>query len=1438
MKNKKLKHLFFLLIVLNVITDVSICAKYLTTSVHAQSQHDNVSSQTIDKLTDPSANFVFDQSNSLPFINTRQTFSILQPRIAPSSDGSNDYVLTDDPAYPERTITNAAGQTITVPQGKTAHVWNAKQFLHAVYGNYYVGVSGENGGDSNSKIPYANSLSDQYGHATDITSIVLEKDIKLVNFRNDPAIQVKDPKTGNWVKVTFSDDGGFTLNPTAAGEAFWYLTVNRPPSQEVVNGSDYSRLTIDGQGSDGLRHYLNLGKFSMQTWVPDVPRSNYDITIKNLNIYGNSYYGIIWAAAGTGNITRQTFENVNYYGAQFAWTNGSVTTTMKGTINAYSLKTYKSPDYDHDKLIYNCEGGGNQQNLQTSEIDFKPGCTYTGYTYNGNVLELSGNATFEDGSTVNLYPHGDYPEDGANGMAWGLLLTGTKPTIDLQGSAKLNVYCDGKNLADSLNNPSLNDISADLPETNQPCGAINMTTTDSLLKFDYVVDKQTGEHRYPELDVVSDGQIINNGSLIRFNSGSANLTQGTLHITANNLGKYNTANGYNGGGLMNVGSGMDINVRTGGKFSIVVGPGHDANSPLNLLYAANKMNVHIVNPADVTLDLRQDPCDASALVYADGNYNNYSFGATTKMGPYTIPRGTNVVLPPSLLAGSNSNSDIEVYDTKIRATGNNGPTSGNGIAIAGAQGTPIDPTLSPPEDVNLGMGSGIDGPIRVQRVELPFTRNLIDPLLYADGTKSVQAPDKDSFVPLKTAMFKMLGKEFRYINLTDLPSASLLLNKDSNVIYPSKGGDWLIGAESGGDIWSDNPKTNSKSRETLHTEYLPAPPLVRVQVHHDDGSTVDLGTEFNTYAAEQKANNSLDPELGVVVNPVTPNVLDDNLGNLSLHATDSKGNTIDNPNLGKMITKYPAKTTNASGQPISINDYKPIDGYEKQLPKYLAANKVTWDTNGWDESKNGEDSFDSFHHKISYNLSNLIEDYNKAHPNEKIKLKGTDQIWTSVVTNFQSSPYSVTFVSNLSLYTTEDKKKFLLGDDIKVPLNYYDGDENYLPADSKLNLTGTIDSDNKKAISGSIAIKPKTKGQTSWNIATAKPGDIGQHQIQFKAKDNANPPNYAHDESKAQDNSGATSDGDTFKWNYEVLNLPAYNVVQKITNNPYGTDKNGHQKILNGSYNLVTTYTPKANAPVHSVMFGHENTSDTPNWSNSGTGQITASYTDASGKTITATKPVASDPQKVYDPSYFGWDSSMKAFPAGIQFTIKRTIKVEATKNTPVTIGPDTIISKAADGTTQELGRSDGLNFNSVGSVVLNVPTSIDYGKKHTQAVGEIAPETAKGELSIFNDTADKQKILLTANISDSSQDPNQLFSNFLDYKYKDSKTNTTSYDNISKFKYDNSSFPADQKLLLWKLGGSDNIMEPVLKMPQSISSNNIGKHQATLTWTMTLGPN
>ncbi|RHW46500.1 hypothetical protein DS832_05740 [Bombilactobacillus bombi] len=1232
----------------------------------------------------------------------------------------------------------------------------------------------------------------------------------------------------------------------------------------IVNGTSnyrYVHVRHNKLDIDGNQHYINMMNLNIalcgtRNRSPEENDISYkeDWTVENTTVYSTTYWGYLSANTGlasnyedpklresglNGGYTWFTYKNMNFVGSQFAWTGQKTTgVSIEDNVNVNTCYSYTVPNDNH---IWRAQGGGNQQNFEVDRVIFKSGCHYTGYSFNGVNMELTGKATFEDDSIVDLYPHGTGPEHQAQGMSFGIYMPGSgnqDSVIEMNGNSKLNIHCDSDdpNPIQNKTMPNVPDAAEENhPQYQFPCGAIDMESSKAQLVFNKVKDKPS-----PQINIDSHGQIFNNKALVYFSSGDAELANGTFNMKAYDLGKYDTSSGSNGGGLMNVGTGMLINVRHGGNFNLeVANDNHSANHPLNLLYAQGKIHVNIVNPANVTLNLNKDPCNASALVYADGrNSNVITLPNDMTMGSYTIPKDTNIVIPKGInsLLSSDSNSDIEVYNSKIRAYGNNSPTTENdgvnGVKIAGPKGSS--------EDVYIGADKD-GGPVRVEKLELPFTKNLIDPLLYADGTKIVQAPDSTSLKPLKDAMFKMLGKEFRYINLSDLPGPNIKLEDDSKNIYPNrKDPTTKISGVSGGDEWQDyNGFTLPNSpfcSDKLHKEFLPSIPLIRVQVKRPktgvtqpkndiDYDYFDLGTEVNTDTAEQKANSNVKvPTLSELVNPVTPNILDDELGNMKLLDANGKN---PNPNLGKAIQKYPSVGDEK-------NPNKTIDGFEKLIPKYLPIDNgsnggVIWDNGSWNYDLNGTGAYLGYKHKLSYKLNLLLDNYNKNHPSTPIYLRSTDQILTSVTTNFQSSPSLVTYIRNLSLSVLNDEKKFLIGDDIKMPLEYYDGDEHDLdPNNAHLIVTGNID-DNNETITAQLPLDINHANQNAWKIKTAQSTDVGSHKLSFTAKDNANPPNFAYDNSKNTETTN--NNGDTFTWHYSVLNLPSYVGNTKITDNPYESKA----QLLNGDHKLVTTFTPKADAPVHSILINHDSQQDTTNWTDMGSDKITAYYTDAvTNEKITVTRNLDNaNLNKVYDPTYFGWNN-MRDFPANTTFIVKRNINVNSGRNDSIAIGGDIITSQDAQGNKVNLGISNTLKYNISGSITLEVPDNIDYGSYPITRSGEIHIKKISKSLKIINDTSDSQSVQLIAAIS-SDNPTDDFLSKHLYYKDEDGNhalNNYKVYENTSLAPNVPNGYSISDK---WGVR-SNQKSGPIIDL--STSPNILGKHKSQVTWTLTFGPN
>lgn len=278
----------------------------------------------------------------------------------------------------------------------------------------------------------------------------------MAKINDDKDIYYVD-NTGNLKPVNFSSFG-FANNTSGTTNSGYYTLANLPSWHTVeVNGSplDYTNLVIDGSYK-GERHYLALGTFSIETYSNDYQHVNHNIYAENMDIYGSSYYGLVWGNAGN-NYTIETFDNINYYGAQLAYNDTYTRTIIKNNTTVYSLYHYRVPN---DTNLYTCQGGskGDQQNFQTNNIIFESGSVYKGYTYNGNAIELTGGATLKDGAEVNLFPHGNSAEH-RGVLNEGMLIDGSKgtPSLQLYGSAKLNIDCNTQNLRNLIPTVSVDD---------------------------------------------------------------------------------------------------------------------------------------------------------------------------------------------------------------------------------------------------------------------------------------------------------------------------------------------------------------------------------------------------------------------------------------------------------------------------------------------------------------------------------------------------------------------------------------------------------------------------------------------------------------------------------------------------------------------------------------------------------------------------------------------------------------------------------------------------------------------------------------------------------------------------------------------------------------------------------------------------------------------
>ena len=1348
---------------------------------------------------------------------------------------------------------------------QTATVYTAQGFLEAIYDPANSGYSftgsdswdkAEKDGDLY-KSGYLNIHARTFPNEpiSKIHKIILAKDINLCDVPNDKDNTIAE---------------AYRINIPPKNENNGKGQRNSIPSYKYVP-IRHDKLTICTP-SDSQQINLNMGynNFALSGAVLGPQNSSYpykeDWTVKNLNIYGTSYWGFVScntgiaanhelahskvgqpdptnpdhiltaddgerikdAAAGKiGGYSWLTYENTNYIGSQFAWTgSGTSGVTIKGTVYANSVFSYEIPSsMNYSSYIWTTQDSGNQQNFQVDRAVFDKDSHFYGSTYAGNAFELTGTAQLKSGATVDLYPHGYYgdltPEHNDLLLAWGFYFKSGGPRLDLYGDSKLNIHCnmwDGNDVFGE-NGEWKSGVSNDeetaagatkhsLPKATS--GALDMSDSNSIIAYHETKDED-GKMLSPEINIDSDGPIYSNRPLVNFGGGNAELSHGKFSIDAKNLNNasnngwhYKNGTSSTNGGLMTVGK-ANITVKTGGDFRIAAHNKSDADSdqyPVNLLYYSGGQ-INLMNPKNVSLDLRDHNDPASALVYSYGSFKINAYD--TRIQAYGgNDVATNISAQSNIGVNSNNNNSqifnnaqnsrefISAYnDTYNKSYSYN---SGQTISI-GMKG----------QD---GISSSNNGavyekdPIRLQTLTLPFSGYGIDFTQYlsAPADNVIQGHQTDLDL-LKAAMVQMNGREFRYVRLSDLPGPTE--DGVNKVSVPGANIDQKdiknITGQVGGDYWANDDETDTKL-------FSPLPPLLRVQLQHKGSkSAIDLGTASNKDAAKQKTkeDNSIDSMKDSSTTEVTPNLIDSN--------RNIKTNTDGKYMIGTKIT-----TDGDTSNP---------------QPHYLDSSIVKWDNGSWSDTSSSENDPQ---HSFSYNLQDVINKYNDNHTDKKISFQPGDQVLTSVVTNYQETPVQNTRITNLYLQKgDEPKTPFLIGDQIKMPFQYIDMN----PGASKLFLSGTI----YKLVNDDGIITRKewctfNKQQvddikqsnelvpSSLNLPDKATSEPGNYVVEFYGNDDV-------------DDSGNAGPDDPVSWNYTVSNLPKYNGKKVLNDHTTGDTTKPGNIVSNLHYTVKTIFEAvnTTNGTLSEVKFNHPDNSDI-NIEDNSDYTLTASYDDK-GQTIN--KPLNSGFEygNTYSPGDFGIKNTDN-FPAGVKFTITYKILVNAEKKDGVQIGADQMYS-TENGKDILLGTSNSIKYNSVGSIVLNVVNNkIDYGTNPVAVPLKkervfFIPKTQDPKVSVTNNTPYSQPIILTAQVDgDTSGLNNWLYYRKTEGNADDSDTLMTNkvtvfHDSVG------TNVPQNISSSWFNPKTGEQVTGPILKLGQN-SSPTPGKYSTKITWNLT----
>ena len=1421
-------------------------------------QASGTSNSPLDVMDATSVRPLQKQRNSQDKLPVQKLPKLLSKRESILQTASNPYHSEDI----EITYDDSGNQTATVytAQGLLEAIFDPANSSYSFHKNW---KALESNGDlsGSSYLYFTNNTATDNSVISQIHKIVLAKDIDLCSVSDNIAKSYNINRPGG----TATHGQGNDIAPVVSSFKYLHirhdkLTICTPSDSQQINlNMGYNNFALTGD--QNRRPQLN--GFYREDW-----------TIKNLNIYGTSYWGFVSCNTGiaanriiaqtgkdpdTGNkvidpdtnkyvvpgknsyadglhggYSWLTYENTNYIGSQFAWTgNGTSGITIKGTVYVNSVFTYKIPSsMNNSSYIWKTYNGGNQQNFEVDRAVFDKDSHFYGSTYASCAFELTGTAQLKSGATVDLYPHG-YDADSLSPehdnllLAWGFYFKSGGPRLDLYGDSKLNIHCNmrdgndvfGKNGRWESGVSNDDEKAAGSPTHNMPkatSGALDMADSNSIIAYHETKDED-GKMLSPEINIDSDGPIYSNRPLVNFGGGNAELSHGRFSIDAKNLNNasnngwhYKNGTSSNNGGLMTVGK-ANITVKTGGDFRIAAHNKSDADSdqyPVNLLYYSGGQ-INLMNPKNVSLDLTDHNDPASALVYSYGSFKINAYD--TRIQAYGGNNvATNISAQSNIGVNSNNNNSqifnnaqnsrdfISAYNStygKSYSYNNNQTIS---IGMKGQDGI---------SSSNNGAAYERD-PIRLQTLTLPFSGYAIDFTQYlsAPGNNVIQGHQEDLDL-LKAAMVQMNGREFRYVRLSDLPGPTE--DGVNKVSVPGANIDQKdiknITGQVGGDYWANDDETDTNL-------FSPLPPLLRVQLQHKGSkSAIDLGTVSNEDAAKQKTkeDNSIDSMKDSGTTEVTPNLIDSNRN----IRTDDKGNYM----IGTKIT---------TGNDISNPQPHYLDPKDSSI--------VTWDKNGW--SKDTSSSENDPQHSFSYNLQDVINKYNENHTDKKISFQPGDQVLTSVVTNYQETPVQNTRITNLYLQKgDEPKTPFLIGDQIKMPFQYIDMN----PGASKLFLSGTI----YKLVNDDGIITRKewctfNKQQvddikqsnelvpSSLNLPDKATSEPGNYVVEFYGNDDV-------------DDSGNAGPDDPVSWNYTVSNLPKYNGKKVLNDHTTGDTTKPGNIVSNLHYTVKTIFEAvnTTNGTLSEVKFNHPDNSDI-NIEDNSDYTLTASYDDK-GQTIN--KPLNSGFEygKYYEPKKFGIKNTDN-FPAGVKFTITHKILVNAeNKDDGVQIGADQMYSKEGnDGEDILLGTSNSIQYNSVGSIVLNVGKSIDYGTNPVAVPLKkervfFIPKTQDPKVSVTNNTPYSQPIILTAQVDgDTSGLNNWLYYRKTEGNADDSDTLMTNkvtvfHDSVG------TNVPQNISSSWFNPKTGEQVTGPILKLGQN-SSPTPGKYSTKITWNLT----
>ena len=1275
------------------------------------------------------------------------------------------------------------------PNGKVATVHTVRGFLQAIFDTQQDKKS--DGTDLGHTRPAAG-----YYFTSDIHKIIIDHDLDFGPVVANGQTSDGNPDTNHTTKQE-RENINFKDRHAMDQSTFTYFKLkdrNQVGTSWEYLDTEHGHLVIDGQN-----HNINFASMDLALRTNEA-KGDYqeDWQIKNANLFEVDYYGVVSANAGhnahaanveQGHVDQTGYSymrltygpNINFTGAQATWSSPNtdcLQIDIEGKVTAKSVPYYKYNNY-----IYKTQSRdhiGDQQIFQCYRVLFKAGCQFTGYSVNSNCVQTSGSpvnvngtlspsrVTLQDRATVELHPHGFNSEDVKSQTAnAGISMQAPSSELVLNGSAKLNIICDDAPVHTNgiIDGPEaetyLDSVSKSQPDDSSDDDSAQFASGDQLAIHHYpesskgktsdtdqklcasgawymgseskIQFKANLDGDSPQFNTETTAPMQNNNNLIYLDSGIADLNHGAFSVKGSSLGSYT-------GSLMKIGK-ATINVAKGGDFQI----SGDGSNRITLLEAGNPFGVSINNPKNVSLDLREN-----TQRVGQGNSDTFFNGKSTNSG-----KASNIVTTSSTSTGSGA-PIIDARDISLQAEGDSttSPTNGGkGQYPDNGKGDLVDLGMKPsgqeyPKEVEttktVSYGTN---PKKVQRVQLPFLRDLIYASNLEDGTNKIYLYSNqinDDAKDFANVMKEMGGREFDYVKFSGLNTSQL--TRFPLGITPGF-------KEINGQVTT--VKNNDSSTDDTD-DIDPNPPKIRlVLTGVTDEATkktfnIDLGTMFNKKAGfwgyYDKSHNDAATEV-----EVTPDLI-------------KADGSLDEQHAGKEITS--STDSDPNNPPNPRPRYLDDDTEKKAGDKGDSNSVVTWhDKNNF--TINLSQAFKK------YNA--YAEDYNKNHESEKLpKLDYPDvpdnpndpkmteaqkQQWKkfkdalknatlslSTVTNFQES--KATDIKVAPFYFNIDDNRsdnpdhvYLLGQTILLPIYYIDGNEGV----TGLHFQGSIvDKDNNPVSMDNkeltdvkfpeIPFNDKLRNKELFKkvpLGTGltqpkklKDGSETIYTVKIKGND-ANKFGMAI-------SSWPTDSNKTVDYQYKLVPLPyfqAQSIIKDKTKKKLKFD--GEPQYPNFKptkdkdyyYTVETRFEALADQPVSSIKFDHlSSDSNVTNVIDSEHPVTVNMKSSAVDKTITLNVNNSSSLSgDTLTPADFGLDSTN--FPKATTFTFAHYFKFNSTAPyTTFQLGSDRMINESLNYPDQILGKSEALKGYIAGAdsgtgdtqdtkaLKLQVPTEITFG--------------------------------------------------------------------------------------------------------------------------------